>query len=482
MPPHGASTPHSPKWLYALILLAAAILWPVVAPAATADHYADTFQRALAADTDRAAITAQLSSPRNRDLYARQERERQIARLSSIAAEGVSLRPRDLDAVLSGLQQGAPDHAAAVGDRLRRSFPGFAPQILARLGTAEPAMAASTIGAQQPYAAPVLPPRPSRQASQAAATAIARIAGNPAVLPQAVADAIAAAPGEGAAVGNAIAQAFPGFARQVHAVAGTAPTDAQTALTITPVLPARAGAASPDGEPPAPTEDSVPTLSGDDPIESVNRAIFAVNDVIDTALLRPIALGYSTITPDPVILAVRRFFDNLESPVIFANDLLQADFNDAGVTLGRFAINSSVGVLGLFDPATSFGMERHTADFGQTLHSYGVPSGAYLVLPLLGPSNVRDAFGRAVDTVTDPLFWLLDDVPNLVLAGTRGLSAREELLEPLDELKASSVDYYSAVRSAFTQNRRVELNKGRPLAGNNEAYDKLFDETLSGSE
>lgn len=468
------------RCLTGMILLAVVALQPAVAPAATADSYTETFRRALAADASRAAVTARLGSPQNRDLYAAQERERQISRLSSIAAEGVSLRPGDLEAVLTGLRQGAPEHAAAVGDRLRTSFPGFAPQIMARVGTAQPAAALAPAAPQQSFSLPALPPRPSRQASQAAATAIARIAGNPSVLSQAVAEAVAAAPGEAPAVGNAIAQAFPGFASQVYAAAGVAPGSAQTALAVTPLSPSPAGIGGTDGEPLAlePAEDFGPPPDSDDPIEPFNRAVFTVNDVIDTALLRPIALGYRTITPDPVIVGVRRFFLNLNSPVIFANDVLQTDFNDAGVTLGRFAVNSTVGVLGFFDPATSFGLARHSADFGQTLHSYGVPDGAYLVLPLFGPSNVRDTVGKVVDTVTDPLFWILDDVPSLILSGVETVSGREELLDPLDELKASSVDYYSAVKSAYKQNRRVQLNKGRPLPGGSADYDRLFDETL----
>lgn len=126
-------------------------------------------------------------------------------------------------------------------------------------------------------------------------------------------------------------------------------------------------------------------------------------------------------------------------------------------------------------------MERHRADFGQTLHDYGVDSGPYIVLPLLGPSSARDTVGLVADTLTNPLFWLLEPAPNLILGGVKALQAREELLQPIDELKASSVDYYSSLKSAYVQNRRVELNKGRvPEGGGN--YDELFDATLESTE
>lgn len=470
-----------------LVLFAVLALWPANAGALTAGEYETAFRRALTADAERNNAYVQQGPSQNRDLRAGIERQRQIARLASIAAEGLSYRPGDLNALLSGLKQAAPEHAAAVGDHLRGSFPGFAPTILATLGTAAPAPALSAASSRLSYRAPPLLSRPSREASQAAATAVARIAASPANLSQAVAEAVAAVPNERVAVAAAVAQAFPGFSDRIHAAAGVAPaTDpsipiqAASGLTVAPVSPAPLSrpAAKLELEP----EDDIDGIADigpdDDPIEPFNRVIFAINDALDTVILRPIAIGYNAVMPDPAILAVRRFFLNLNSPVIFANDVLQTDFEDAGVTLGRFAVNSTVGVLGLFDPATSMGLERHHADFGQTLHSYGVGGGPYIMLPLFGPSNARDAVGRVVDTVTDPLFWLLDTTPSLILAGTRAVSAREELLQPLDELKASSVDYYSAVKSAYTQNRRVELNKGRPLAGGGADYDRLFDETL----
>ncbi len=210
-----------------------------------------------------------------------------------------------------------------------------------------------------------------------------------------------------------------------------------------------------------------------DPFESVNRGIFFVNDVLDTFLFRPLAVGYRFVTTEGIRRSMRNFFRNLDSPVVLANDLLQLEIGDAGVTTTRCVINSTVGLLGLFEMAEDFGYAPHHADFGQTLHSYGAQPGAYLVLPILGPSTARDGVGIAVDLIFDPLFWLLDPLPNLGIAAADGMTIRETLIEPLDDLKASSVDFYSALRSAYFQNRAVELRKGRPA--DTSELDDLFE-------
>jgi phospholipid-binding lipoprotein MlaA len=213
-----------------------------------------------------------------------------------------------------------------------------------------------------------------------------------------------------------------------------------------------------------------------DPLEPMNRAIFAFNDVLDQVIFRPLAKLYS-LTPQSIRNSMRRFFSNLNEPLIAVNDTLQFDLSDAGTALGRFAVNSTVGVLGLFDPATSFGLDAHHADFGQTLHSYGLGPGPYLVLPILGPSNIRDTVGRVGDIFLDPLTYALWDEEEIRLGLMAGnlLVKREELLVPLDDLRASSVDYYAATRGAYYQNRAVELAKGRANTGN-KALDRLFDE------
>ena len=167
------------------------------------------------------------------------------------------------------------------------------------------------------------------------------------------------------------------------------------------------------------------------------------------------------------------FFGNLNEPVVFANDLLQLEFEDTGTVAARFLVNSTVGLAGLFDVASEIGLPPHEADFGQTLHAYGVGPGPYLVLPLLGPSNLRDSAGLAVDTLLNPFTWLLEREENLIIAAGQGLVRREELLAPLDALGESSVDYYAALRSLYYQDRAVTLGRGAPP--DSSALDAEFD-------
>jgi len=157
--------------------------------------------------------------------------------------------------------------------------------------------------------------------------------------------------------------------------------------------------------------------------------------------------------------------------------LLQGDFADAGVTIGRFGLNSTIGVLGLFDPAASFGWERHHADFGQTLYSYGVGAGPYLVLPLLGPASSRGGAGKVVDILFQPMAYLMSTGQNLAVATTRAVVRREELMAPLDQLREYSVDYYTGLKAAYWQSRQVELNKGTLEGLGDGGADKLFDAT-----
>ena len=197
-----------------------------------------------------------------------------------------------------------------------------------------------------------------------------------------------------------------------------------------------------------------------DPWEGFNRGIFAFNDVVDRFLLAPVARGYSWLKPDPVEIRVANAFHNLLAPVRLANDLLQLEFRDAGVTASRFIANSTMGIGGLFDVATNMGLPDHPADFGQTLHAYGAGSGPYLVLPLFGPSTVRDGVGLAVDVFLHPFTYVLGTPVNLSILGGRTVVRRAELLDPLDDLRESSVDYYAALRSAYEQDRAVELRRG----------------------
>lgn len=238
-------------------------------------------------------------------------------------------------------------------------------------------------------------------------------------------------------------------------------------LVLAPLL-ARAESAAPLAAP-AEAADEIPLDAFDaeleagaipDPIEPVNRGIFAGNRAVERVLLDPVTRLYGKVVPDPVKRAVRGVFDNLNQPVVIANDLLQLEPRRAGSATARFLLNSTFGIAGIFDPALEAGFPPHRADFGQTLGKAGVGPGLYLVLPLLGPSTVRDAFGTLVDMALRPDTWLLPVPPRLLLGGTWGITEREEHLEALEALEESSVDYYAAIRSAYWMSREVFIQDG----------------------
>lgn len=204
-----------------------------------------------------------------------------------------------------------------------------------------------------------------------------------------------------------------------------------------------------------------------DPFESFNRHMFAVHEAIDKAVLEPIARGYRTITPRPVRSGVTNFLSNLDSPVIFANDVLQGKFHRAGVTAARFGVNSTIGVLGFFDPARGMGLEHHDGDFGQTLATWGVSSGPYLFIPVLGPTTLRDGTGEIVDVALDPLNWAHfhhDDTARGVRLVATGVSEREALLDQIDEIRQSSLDPYVTIRSSYGLLRYSAIQNSRGAA------------------
>ena len=184
---------------------------------------------------------------------------------------------------------------------------------------------------------------------------------------------------------------------------------------------------------------------------------FYTNGALDFLIFEPLARGYRYVTPEAAQHALSRAFDNLASPMIFANDLLQLRFRRAAVTLSRFAINSTVGLLGLLDVAAELGLEGHDADFGQTLYSYGVGDGIYLVLPLFGPTTVRDAIGLGVDSLVDPRTWFLGTTERLALYAGEGVVRREELIEAVNFLIENADSNYDAVRAWTYQQRAREL-------------------------
>lgn len=201
-----------------------------------------------------------------------------------------------------------------------------------------------------------------------------------------------------------------------------------------------------------------------DPLEPMNRYFFELNKFFDTILLKPVATWYDGVVPEPGRDSVRNFLDNLRSPVILTNDLLQGEWDRAGTTASRFGINTTVGVLGMFDPAAGWGMPKHSEDFGQTLGVYGTPEGAYLFLPVLGPAPPRDLAGFAVDQFFDPLTYIYWDRPKTVPMTrfvVNGIDQRARSLDTLDQIERTSVDHYATVRNLYRQIRKNEIANGQ---------------------
>ncbi len=197
-----------------------------------------------------------------------------------------------------------------------------------------------------------------------------------------------------------------------------------------------------------------------DPLEPLNRGAYFVHDGIDTLVLRPAAEMYRIFLPPQVRTAIRNVLANLRTPVILANDLLQGETYRAATTTGRFLVNTTVGIGGIFDRATDFGLIGHTEDFGQTLAVWGAPEGPYLFIPVLGPSSPRDVVGFAADTAINPLTYTAGetwDAINITRTATTALSTREGLIEPIDQVRATSLDPYATIRSAYRQRRVVEI-------------------------
>jgi len=257
------------------------------------------------------------------------------------------------------------------------------------------------------------------------------------------------------------------------------------------LLAARPSGADSDVESPAPAGDSAaaeePDLSDEefddafelelartsdmqrlDPFENANRAVFAFNEKVIDYFFDPVMVGYRFIFPSPVRKGLRQVYENLNSPRILVNDLLQLRFRDAGETLGRFVLNSAFGFGGLFDVAVEAGWERHDSDFGQTLGKMGVASGPYLMIPAFGPATVRDAFGNVVDLAFQPLAYILGPAEIMLqvyIGSGNGLTVIDANHDKLQALEDSSIDYYAALRSAYLQSRRAAIADARSEPG-----------------
>lgn len=194
-----------------------------------------------------------------------------------------------------------------------------------------------------------------------------------------------------------------------------------------------------------------------DPWEGFNRAVFTFNDGLDRWVLEPVAKGYNVVTPDELQRCIRNFFWNLRVPIQSVNGLLQGKPVQSASDVGRFTVNTTLGLAGFLDPATYFGLSRHDEDFGQTLGVWGVPNGPYLVIPVLGPSTVRDAGGLAVDSVLTPTWYFLDAAVTVGSRVVDTINMRSLVLEDIQHAREASFDFYTAVRSAYLQHREALL-------------------------
>ena len=197
-----------------------------------------------------------------------------------------------------------------------------------------------------------------------------------------------------------------------------------------------------------------------DPLEGINRAVFGFNNVADRIILEPVAKGYKKL-PTPIQSGLGNFIKNLKLPLVAVNQLLQGQGKNAVESTGRFFVNSTIGIFGLIDVADNIGLEQKEEDFGQTLATWGVGDGFYVVLPLFGPSNLRDTAGMVMTMMTDPVnayatsqgeAWAIP-----VRTAVNAVDQRSKIIDEVNALRDNSVDYYAAVRSSYYQNRKAAI-------------------------
>lgn len=215
-------------------------------------------------------------------------------------------------------------------------------------------------------------------------------------------------------------------------------------------------------KPPASDPDAVAEYEQtNDPLEPTNRVFYSINDAIDTYALKPVAQGYVAVVPLPARTGIHNTLSNLSSPALFANDVMQGSPKRAGTTFMRFVINSTVGVAGIFDVAKSVGYRAHDTDFGVTLGVWGVGTGPYLYLPILGPSSPRGVTGFAVNQGLDPFTYVPHGYGLVTLNwaryGMTAIDTRASLLTDVDKIKASALDPYASFRSLYRQHVQSQV-------------------------
>jgi phospholipid-binding lipoprotein MlaA len=199
-----------------------------------------------------------------------------------------------------------------------------------------------------------------------------------------------------------------------------------------------------------------------DPFEGFNRAMFAVNEGLDTVAIKPVAEGYDAVAPLPVKVAVGNFFGNIWDSWTAINNLLQGKGGDALSDVGRVLVNSTIGIGGAFDVASEMGLTKHSEEFGQTLGKWGVPDGPYFYWPIIGPRTTRDTFGWMVDTYYDPV-WRVDNIPlRNSLVSVRYIDLRASVLPTDKVIEEAAFDKYSYIRDAYLQHRLSEIFDGDP--------------------
>lgn len=208
-----------------------------------------------------------------------------------------------------------------------------------------------------------------------------------------------------------------------------------------------------------------------DPLEPINRGIYHFNDGVDTVLLKPAAEVYRSVLPQFVRTGVSNFFSNINDVIVALNNLLQAKFLNAASDVGRIVVNTTVGLLGVLDVATHLGLEKNNEDFGQTLGYWGIGPGPYLVLPILGPSTLRDSLGLIVDYKTDLITYVDPSRDRNILWGVRLVNRRSELLDTGRILDTAALDPYEFLRDAYLQRRRNLVYDGSPPREKDEDVD-----------